>query len=478
MDAARVKNFSCYGYTKKTTPNIDKIASEGTLYENAISAAPWTLPSHASIFTGLYPSEHNTHSRHAFLDPKYPTIAENLTQLGYTTVGFSNNPYVSAFYGLSRGFNEFELIGLDKRFFKNNTLDIQSFLRNSSCRGIKRYLEFIKAILHEGNPLKNIFNVIYIKFQNNKIKRFLGDDGAHITNKKIKSWIKRNYNNMPFFIFVNYIECHVPYSPPFEYRKNKLTFWRDLRINQDSNGYNFKQFKLSDKEFKILESLYDAELEYLDHRIGEIYRFLSEEGILDDTVIIITSDHGENIGDHGLFGHILSVHDTVVHVPLIIRYPEIFPAGKRVKQRVQSHDIFKTIMDIVDKNNDIKGHSLLVESIENNPDRIIISELMGLNVAVDLSKAQEKYPDVDVYAYDFGLKAVYLDKYKYIKHLDNGQNELYILSEDPDERKNVIKEHPDLAKILDETISKWVEDIEHKENIKSKIKELKRSGRI
>jgi arylsulfatase A-like enzyme len=470
--------LSCYGYTKNTTPNIDKIASEGTLYKNAISASPWTLPSHASIFTGLYPSEHNTHSKHGFLDSEYPTLTENLTRLGYTTAGFSNNPYVSAFYGLSRGFNEFELIHSDKRLFTNNSLDIHSFVKNNNYKGIKKYLKLIIAIFQEGNPLKNIFNILYIKFQGTKIKHFLGDDDAGITNKKIKSWIKKNHNNTPFFIFVNYMECHVPYSPPFKYRKNKLTFWRDLKINQDSNGYNFKQFELSDEEFKILESLYDAEQEYLDHKIGEIYKFLIEEGILEDTILIITSDHGENIGDHGLFGHILCVYDTVVHVPLIIRYPKRFPVAKRVKQRVQSHDIFKTIMDIIDKNNNIEGYSLLPESIENNPERIVISELMGLNVAVNLSKAQEKFPDVDVYKYDFGLKAIYLNKYKYIKNLDNGQNELYVLSEDPDEKTNVIKEHPNLEKILDETISNWVESIEHKKNIKLKIKELKRIGRI
>ncbi len=479
MDTARAKNFSCYGYAEQTTPNIDRIAKDAVLYKNVISPAPWTLPSHASLFTGLYPSAHNAHAKHGYLDRGYPTLAEKLVLHGYDTVGFSNNPYVSRGYGLTRGFKEFYLMFITgRRLFTSGSLDIQTFFRNTKYLGTRMYCELAKRLLLEGNPGKNILNALYIIYQKLKattiIRLFWGDDGAHQTNKRVKQWIGTHKSGRPFFMFINYMECHIPYLPPLKYRKHRMTLWKDFGIRQDPISYNFKEFSLSSTDFKRLESLYCGELRYLDRKVGEIYDYLYKMGILEDSIIIITSDHGENIGEHGLLGHTLSVHENVIRVPLIIRYPVLFPSGMQVEQRVQTHDLFKTLMYVVGETNIDESDTLLPNRVQDIERKVVVSELHGLEVAVNISKAQNRYPNVNVSSYDFGLIAAYMDKHKYIKHLDDENHELYCIDTDPCEVENIEKEFPDIGLMIDQRLSKWISNISYKTDMRSKIKTLKR----
>ena len=486
MDAARVKNFSCYGYSKLTTPNIDKIAKEGTLYRYAISPAPWTFPSHASIFTGLYPSEHGAlgvDNSNRYLDQRNVTLAEMLKKQGYRTVAFSNNPWISNVFGLTKGFDEPNVIFNDK-FFHGNVLDMSLFIKERKYdKGIRRILEIGKAILTKGNPLKNIANGILFKFNRSNYRHIFVDDGANKTNKKVKMWIDNwidNKKDHPFFMFINYMECHAEYMPPFKYLPKEYSFREIYRVNQDPMMYIFGKIKMNEKDFEILESLYDGEYRYLDYRIGQIYDFLDKKGILDDTIIIITSDHGDNIGDHNLMGHTLCLYDTLIRCPLIIRYPEKFPAGKIVKKRVQTHDIFKTIMEVLDNEiaEIIDGGSLIPEDLKQESKRLIISEFPGHPL---LPLELKRFPDVNINMWNYSLKAIYVDNFKFILN-SNGSNELYNINRDPEERQNIIEDHPEVAKILEEELCNWTKSIEqkkrNKEKIRQKIKRLKNLGRI
>lgn len=469
MDTARAMSFSCYGYGKATTPNIDAIAREGTLFEHAISPAPWTIPSHASLFTGLYPTEHQTTSKNPNLAPEHLTIARMLKDRGYRTAGFTNNPFISPKRGFAKGFEHFEEIylGNDNRFFKEGTFDIQAFHHNAKEKGLHHYVDLCRHLLTSGSIVKNLVNLYIVTLRGNPVALYFGDDGAARTNRRVMEWIGSS-GDRPFFIFVNYMECHTPYQPPFSYRDKKMMLWRDLMISQDSNAYCFGQQSITPSQFTRLCELYDLELKYLDAQVGALCRFLQDSGLLDDTLLIITSDHGENIGEHRLFGHILSLYNTVLHVPLVVRYPGVFGAGARVPGLVQTHDIFKTIADITGVAG-IRGYSLLDAP---TPSREIYSELYGLDHIIDLAAMQERYPHLDMKSFDFGMRCIIGDEYKFIRRTDGSSRELYHYRDDYRETDDLSAALPQKCRTLEERLALAVSRMANRAGLKTRIKRI------
>ena len=286
MDAARADHFSCYGYQRRTTPNIDRVAAEGLRFSRAIASSSWTLPSHASLFTGLLVYEHGTHRQHAWLLDRFPTLAELLKTRGYRTAGFSNNPQVDRAHNLDRGFDIFKAVWSD-----TNKL-------------VRRFLE-----LHD--PQK-----------------------------------------APFFIFINYMDAHNPYVPPEPHRSSFLDPNRSLSPLADSANYhpllvNKGQIKLGKPDYDTLLDLYDGSMNYLDARIGELLDYLEDRGLYDSTLVIITSDHGELFGEHGLFTHGVLLYWRLLNIPLIIRHPELVPEPAVRDNPVAIADIFHTLTRLV-----------------------------------------------------------------------------------------------------------------------------------
>lgn len=467
MDTARAMSFSCYGYGKATTPNIDAIAANGTLFEQAISPSPWTIPSHASLFTGLYPTEHQTTTKNPALGSGHLTLARMLKSRGYRTAGFTNNPFVSPKRGFASGFEHFEemYLGDDNRFFKEDTFDIQAFHHSARDKGLRHYADLISRLLTPGSIVKNLVNLYIVALRGNPVALYFNDDGAARTNRRIIEWIGSS-GDRPFFVFANYMECHTPYQPPFSYRDKKLMLWRDLLISQDSNAYCVGQQSITPSHFRRLRELYDLELQYLDAQVGALCRFLEESGHLDDTLLIITSDHGENIGEHRLFGHILSLYNTVLHVPLIVRLPGVFEAGARVPGRVQTHDIFKTVADLVGVPG-VRGHSLL----ESPPSsREIYSELFGLDHIVDLAAMQERYPHLDMQSFDFGMRSIIGEGFKFIHRMDGSSRELYHYDGDYSEANDLSASLPELCRTLEERLALAVDRMKHRVGLMKGIK--------
>jgi len=318
MDTVRPDHLSCYGHYHSTTPRIDMIASEGTLFEHCISAGSWTFPSHASMFTGMFPSKHGGDEEHYWLDDELQTIAEVLHWNGYKTFGYSNNAAAGHLRYLNQGFATWEETPLGEREVGSELAD------HLKIEAAKRYLH----------------------------NRYLEDEGARRTNEVVRGWIADAHEDRtPFFVFINYMEAHAPWDPPESYATRYLSENIDLaqamRVNQGAYGYVTGRLEMSDDHFDVIRALYDGEISYLDFRMGQLFDYLIELDILDNTVVIITSDHGENFGEHHLMGHFLCVYDTLLHVPLIIRYPESFEAGFRVEEQVQLTDIFKvTVVEV------------------------------------------------------------------------------------------------------------------------------------
>jgi|Deesub1362B_J571_1020462.scaffolds.fasta_scaffold00505_5 arylsulfatase len=392
MDAVRARNMSCYRYSRNTTPNIDEFSKKAVLYENAISPAPWTLPAVVSLFTGLLPSEHGVIDEKNKLTK--PSLASILKKEGYETIAFSNNPWVSRNFGLDQGFDKF--YEFDKYTFPS--------------KGIPRIIELIKA----GLSLK--------------------DYGAEITNINIIKYLEERDRNKPFFMYVHYIEPHHPYNPrrPFNKKFGNKFPW-DLIINKRIRDKKFPDFysgdwKISDSERRILIDLYDGEIAYLDYKIGELLDNISY--LLDETLIIITADHGQCFGEERelrIIEHQIGLYDDLIKVPLIVKYPE---RGKeRVYNQVQLTDIFGTIIDIVGKKSNFP--SLLEKEECEELSKYAFSEytppIHTLNKITD-DRINKIYREKRI--------AIRTNDYKLINNI-NCKKELYNLKNDPLEYNNI-----------------------------------------
>ncbi|OGW13352.1 MAG: hypothetical protein A3G93_07885 [Nitrospinae bacterium RIFCSPLOWO2_12_FULL_45_22] len=456
LDTARAQNFSCYGYPRSTTPNIDAIAKEGTLFLNTITPSPWTLPSHAAIFTGMLPSKHGAHEKHKFLDGCHKTLPEVLKSTGYYTCAISNNSWVSPYFGFSKGFDIFFKLW---QLFQDDSDPLPAlrkrFLEERDARGI------ILELLRQGS-FKTFANGLYKRFFYKK--RY--DCGARRINRIVShSLLNILGKKQPFFLFINYLETHLKYQAPEPYYGQFLPEGMNKgiasKVNQDAFKYIAGQVEMDRLDFEVLTALYDGELAYLDFRIGELYSHLKGKGLLDDTLLIITSDHGENLGEHNLMDHQYCLYDTLLRVPLIVRYPGVFPAGEMVSTQVQLVDIFPTIMDILqtddkEMSHELHGQSLLPHKLGDQERTFAVAEYLGPQPAIEIMA--KRYPGSERYLNKFNrsLFAIRTSSWKFIESSD-GRNELYNIRDDPGEVNNLINTQPAKARELERTLKEWKE---------------------
>lgn len=418
MDTTRADHLSCYGYPRKTTPNLDLLAEEGVLFEQAYTPAPWTVPSHASLFTGLYPSQHGADWGHERLDDRLMTLAELLRDHGYQTVGFSNNPWISRSTNFHQGFGYFE----------------QTWL---------------------GGQLINRFAIVRIMEKLVELTLQNRDDDADLTNRDIRRWFHRVYDPIrPFFLFINYIEPHFTYEPPEPYRSRFLQSAHQAA----ARALNLKGFRhlappvrFDQTTRAVLNDLYDGEIAYLDAKIGELVEELRDHQLLDHTLLIITSDHGENVGDHQLFEHQFCVYETLLHVPLILRYPAALPAKTRVAEPVSLVDVMPTLIKLLSLEAQtlqaaLPGQSWVGSTLAVPRERVILAEYAA--PIPQLKKYQEKRQVVDARYFTRNLKSLRTGTLKFIWDSD-GRHELYDLSQDPKELQDLVQELPEQAKAME-----------------------------
>jgi arylsulfatase A-like enzyme len=255
------------------TPNLTRLGATGTLYRNAWSAAPWTVPAHASLFTGLLPSAHGCNGRRPTLSPVLPTFAERLTDDGYRSAAFFSNPWLSErTSGLLRGFAE---------------------LHEAPIGGLDR--------LESGG----------------------GDQGGGRILADLEAWLDARADDAPFLAFVNLLEAHLPYAPDAAARRAVTP---DLPADAVvpitwGHEYNAGLHPAAEVDWARVRGLYAADVRTVDALLGRLLSLLDARGLRDDTIVVVTSDHGENLGEHGLFEHQFSVHETLLAVPLVVVDP-------------------------------------------------------------------------------------------------------------------------------------------------------------
>lgn len=334
MDTVRADHLSLYGYPRKTTPFLERLAEDASVFTHAYAAAPWTLPSHASIFTGLYPSRHNTHAEHLWLDNSYRTLAEMLSDDGYQTVSFSNNDYISSYHNMIQGF--------ERTWGKGTWADEIRMPDRSFGGSVLSTLRWVRD---------QIRTRILVKVMENPADLF-DCPNAGVTNQAVSEWLNRERDkSRPFFVFINYMDAHFPYNPDNETARLfldekdvKQSHRLSLRFPPIEYMLDMSKGGYTEADIRIMNGLYDACLRYLDGEIEKLLTQMKALGIYDNTLIILTSDHGEYFGTRNRLAHGLGLHDELLHIPLIARYPSRFKAGARYDTVVTHIDIPETIL--------------------------------------------------------------------------------------------------------------------------------------
>jgi arylsulfatase A-like enzyme len=309
LDTLRADHLSLYGYFRPTTPNIDAWAKRGVVFENAIAPTSWTLASHASIFTGMLPHQHGA-DWNVPLPASWWTLAEILASSGYQSAGFTSNlKYGELGWGLGHKFDLYDD-------------DSTSLLHNLKC-------------LFAGRLFLQAFYEKFIRPDD------LDRRDACQINRDIMRWLQHR-TGRPFYLFVNYFDVHEPYTAPLPYRSRfgPSPRWPLARIRSVTRR---KGSHLSPADVAALVTGYDNCLAFLDNSVGELLDSLSRTSGWNNTIVIITSDHGQGFGEHGGYGHGLDLYREVLHVPLIVTGPGI-PAGARVVQVVPIQNLFETVL--------------------------------------------------------------------------------------------------------------------------------------
>lgn len=304
IDTLRADRLGSYGYARDTSPAADALARRGTLFLNAVSTSHWTLPSHVTMFTGLYPSNHQSRGSSSVIKEEVRLLAEILKERGYRTYAFTGGGYVSKRFGFGRGFD--------------------------------LYLED-KAPVTSGNPTF----AKMIEHTEEELAKL--EPGA------------------PYFVFLHTYDVHCPYAPTEPYRE-RFRSEKAVYINPHSCGgttYNHMGEQLTPQKVLYLSDQYDSSIREMDDNLARLLAFLDRRADRAETVVIFTSDHGDEFFEHGRIGHQRSLYRELLMVPLIIQAPWLAP--QKVETPVSMVDLFPTVLELLNVKppSGLDGQSLL-----------------------------------------------------------------------------------------------------------------------
>lgn len=377
LESVRRDHVGCYGYPRATTPSLDTLARTGVRFEDAVASSGWTMPAMMTLFTSLSPAAHRVNGVNTRLDGEVRTLASELRRAGYHTVGITTNPQLTERFGYGRGFEEYD----DYTFIH----DFGSLLFESSQSG--------ESVL-ERSTSKPLVRLAVHR-------------------------LARLRQKAPFFLFLFFFDPHYDYLPPTPFDEAFTN--PDYSGAHDGRGITrLRSTAMGTSDKEHLMALYDGEIAHTDSQIGVLLQALREHGLFENTVIVATSDHGEEFWDHGRMTHGHTLYEELVRVPLIMHLPHSVGAGLHVTNHVSHADIMPTLLHLV-------GHPV--------PD-----QCEGLSLLPLIHK-----PDVDVQSritylasqVDGHLIGARSAGQKIIESHDAAVVEMYDLRQDPWERNNL-----------------------------------------
>ena len=391
LDTFRADAVGVAGVNGSLTPNIDRLGREGAVFANAFASAPWTVPSHGSLFTGLYPSQHGAvHGRYVLI-PTERTLAEMLLEQGYATAGFTCNAWLHAESGFHQGFETYEEV-------------------------YKR-------------PDQS-------------------DKGAAAATDLASDWLRLRDESRPFFLFVNYLDAHLPYQPPLEAqaRVGLEPAARTFSLEQ-AERIILEQRELTPAARDSIRQLYLAGVAYVDDHVGRLVDVLQDIEELDRSLLILVSDHGELLGEHRMTGHEFALYEELLRIPFQARYPAGIPAGTVVTEPACPIDVVPTVLHLLglETPRSIAGRSFLpiapASSSDGTGGRVLVAEYFRPETLLR-EYWGAKYPQADLSRFDVSLVAVRDGRYKYIQD-ERGNGQLYDLESDPHEQSNLVETAPE-----------------------------------
>ncbi|WP_424007457.1 sulfatase [Haloferax denitrificans] len=325
MDTVRKDHLTPYGYDRPTTPGLDRFADEATVFEQAVAPAPWTLPVHASLFTGMYPSQHGADQENPYLEGA-TTLAETLSAAGYDTACYSSNAWITPYTHLTDGFAE-----------QDNFFEVMpgEFLSGPLAKAWKT--------MNDSDALRTLADKL-VSLGNAAHEYLAGGEGADSkTPAVIDQTIDFVDDSEEFFAFVNLMDAHLPYHPPEEYKERFAPGVDSTEVCQNSKEYNAGAHEIDDDEWADIRGLYDAEIAHIDDQLTRLFDHLKETDRWDDTMVVVCADHGELHGEHGLYGHEFCLYDPLVNVPLMVKHPDL--DAERRDDQVELVDLYHTVLD-------------------------------------------------------------------------------------------------------------------------------------
>jgi uncharacterized sulfatase len=446
LDSVRQDHTTMGGYERETTRTIQRLADSrnGVAFSSCFSHARASATSIPSMLSGTYPSRHRTYYGDSTSFPEeLPLVSELLADVGYHTVGVSNNGYASSLTSVDRGFDEFVLLGSTPA----------EILRSAGIRAVLKYVRNIRT--HSVGFDTDVH----------------AHSGAYLLTEIAKRQVRKA--DPPLFMYVHYNEPHRAYYPPLPYLDR---FTDDLSMSGAEAAelamevhHNLLEIvargcDLTAEEFAALKAMYDAEIAYTDDLVGELIEFAQTQ--LTDTVVVVTADHGELFGEDGMLAHKYSMHNAVLNVPLVISGVQ----GLSDEGLVQHTDVMRTLLETigadtesiqgVDLHRDTRQYAISQSPLDS------FDPLLEYNPEFDTSQFC-----ADPYS------VIQNGEFKYVQRPDAPR--LYRL---PDETENVINVYPDVADELDRELTEWLDtdgtpvgrgdDVELDETMRSRLADL------
>jgi arylsulfatase A-like enzyme len=426
-DTVRADRLGVYGYERPTTPNLDAWSKDARVFEDCISPGSWTVPSHASMFTGLLPSEHGAEHESETLSSELDTIAELLQRSGYQTFAWTANPHISRDENATQGFE-----------VERHPWDDATATRAREVFSAKL------ATFPETSEIRR-------RGEREKNSPWVLKAAGELAQEGLVEWLGKRDAKRPYFAFLNYMEAHRPLISPRPFREQVMTP-EEVEASYDSEidwpatwGYCFDLVDVPERDLELLGRSYDAGIRELDDLFGKLMGALEASGALENTIVVLTADHGEHLTEHHLLDHQYSVAQVLVRVPLIVRYPARFAPG-RDPRPVMSMDLFPTLLELAGAEAPRVGvghaRSLLDPAAQRS--RIVQYTKPFLR---PLMSARKEFPDADLSFRERGLVAVVERPWKLVQEI-GGPARLFDLDADPYETRDLATEQPETLERL------------------------------
>ncbi len=296
IDTLRRDHVHCYGYARETTPAIDALAREGVRFDDAISVSSWTLPAHVSLLTALPPGIHRVYRPGSRIPEAVTTLAEVLHRAGYATAGFVSGPFLRSLYNYGQGFDLYD--------------------DSTSARGL--------GASHRGITSPRLLSLVTAWLDGWRVRRA----------------------GRPFFLFVHMWDPHYDYEPPPPYDRLFDPGYRGTVTGRDFERGKAVHPGMDPRDLAHVIALYDGEIRFTDEHLGRLIAWLRRSRVLDDTIVVVTSDHGEEFFEHGQKGHQKTLYDELIRIPLVMRYPRRIRPGSVFGRQVRLVDVAPTILGL------------------------------------------------------------------------------------------------------------------------------------